>query len=95
MATKVALVHLEFSIPGARSLKDKRRAVKSFKDRLANRFNVSIAEVDFLDDRRRAVLAAVMVANDGRYLESAMQKIINSAENQREMVLAAEEIQWL
>ena len=95
MSTKVALVHLEFSIPGSTSLKDKRRAVKSFKDKLANRFNVSVAEIDSLDDRRRAVLAAVMVSNDGRYLESTMQKIINSAATQREMVLTAEEIQWL
>ena len=95
MATKVALVHLEFHIPAARSLKDKRRSVKSFKDRLANRYNVSVAEVDALDDRRRAVLAVVMVGNDGRYLESAMQRIINSAATQREMILAAEEVQWL
>ena len=95
MATKVALVHLEFQIPGAMSLKDKRRSVKSFKDRLGNSFNVSVAEVDALDDMRRAVLAAVIVGNDGRYLESTMQKIINSAQNQREMILADEEVQWL
>ena len=95
MATKLVLVHLEFRIPGANSLKDKRRAVKSFKDRLASRNNVSVAEVDALDDRRRAVLAVAMVGNDGRYLESVMQKIINSASMQREMALVHEEIEWL
>ena len=95
MATKLALLHLEFHIPGARSLKDKRRAVKSFKDRLANRNNVSVAEVDALDSRQRAVLAVAMVGNDGRYLESVMQRIINAASMQREMSLVHEEIEWL
>ena len=53
MATKVGLLHLEVMIGDATSLKDKRRVVKSFKDRIASRWNASIAEVDRLDQHRR------------------------------------------
>ena len=83
MATTVGLLHLEFHIPAAASLKDKRRAVKSFKDRVRHGHNVSVSEVASLDDRRRAVLAVAMVGNDARYLEGALQRIVNIAGTQR------------
>ncbi len=79
MATKVGLLHLELMVGDAMTLKDKRRVVKSFKDRIANRFNVSIAEVDHLDSIRRCLLAVVMVSNDSRYIEGALQQIVNAA----------------
>ena len=95
MATTVGLVHLEFHVPQTTSLKDKRRAVKSFKDRLANRYNVSVAEVDAQDDRRRAILAAAVVAGEKHYLQGVVQKIVNDARLDREMVLTAHEVEWL
>jgi len=95
MTTALGLVHLEFHVTQATSLKDKRRLVKGFKDRMASRFNVSIAEVDALDSRRRAVLAIAMVANDRRYVEGALQKITNAAAGHRDMILTHREIEWL
>ena len=56
----VCVLHLELSIPDAFSLKDKRRVVKSLKDRIAHGQNVSVAEVGALDEHRRAILAVAM-----------------------------------
>jgi uncharacterized protein YlxP (DUF503 family) len=95
MATTVGLLHLEFHVAQAMSLKDKRRAVKSFKDRVAHAHNVSVAEVDAQDLHRRAVVAVAMVGNDRRYLEGALQKIANMAERDREMILLDHEVEWL
>jgi hypothetical protein len=95
MSVTVGLLHLEFHIPQAESLKDKRRQVKGFKDRLASRFNVSVAEVDALDNRRRAVLAVAMVGSDHQYVEGALQQIVNAAQMHREMILAASRTDWL
>lgn len=95
MATTVGLAHLKFHIGQADSLKDKRRIVKSFKDRLANRHNVSVAEVDALDNRRLAVIAVAMVGNDSRYIEGALQRIVNAAEMHRDMVLTEHEIELI
>ncbi len=58
-------------------MKDKRRVVKSLKDRLAARHNISIAEVDDLDHRQAATLAMAMVANQARYVEGALSKIVD------------------
>ncbi|MCK4276890.1 MAG: DUF503 domain-containing protein [Phycisphaerae bacterium] len=95
MGTTIGLVHLDFRVPEAMSLKDKRRALKSFKDRLRNKHNVSVAEVNNQDNHRKAVLAIVMVGSERRYVESALQHIINAAETQRNMVLVDHDIQWV
>ncbi len=58
-------------------MKDKRRVVKGLKDRLAARHNISIAEVDDLDHRQAATLAMAMVANQARYVEGALSKIVD------------------
>lgn len=79
----------------AQSLKDKRRAVKSFKTKIGNEFNVSVAEVEGLDSHRRCVLAVAMVGNDRVYVEGALQKIVRLAQMNRDMVLTADEVEWL
>jgi uncharacterized protein YlxP (DUF503 family) len=69
--------------------------VKGFKDRVANRFNVSVAEVGGLDDRRRAVLAVAMVGKDKHYIEGALQQIVNAAAGHRDMILTESQTEWL
>ena len=64
-------------IPGAASLKDKRRAIKSLKERLGNKFNVSVAEIGSLDHRQQAELGVAMVANDGAFVTSALDKLVD------------------
>lgn len=55
------VIHLPFS----QSLKDKRKVLKSLKDRLRGRHNISVAEVDSQDLWQRSVLGIAAVA-DGR-----------------------------
>jgi len=65
----ILLITLELHIPLAHSLKDKRSQIKSLKDRISHRFNVSIAEIDFLDDWQRAMLGICAISNDKSYLD--------------------------
>ena len=95
MATTVGLMHLELYVTQAQSLKDKRRVIRSFKDRAAKANNVAVAEVDATDSRRRAVLAVVAVGSDKRRLDSSLQGILNAASGNRDMVLMNHEIEWL
>jgi uncharacterized protein YlxP (DUF503 family) len=73
----IGVLQLELSIGDAMSLKDKRRVVKSLKDRIANTHNVSVAEVGALQQHRVAVLGLAMVSNDNRYVEGALSKIVD------------------
>ncbi len=68
----VVVVTWELHLSGCQSLKDKRRIVKSLKDRLHNRFNVSVAETDFQDLWQRAELSCCVVATDKRHAESVL-----------------------
>ncbi len=62
----VAIVTWELHLNGCQSLKDKRRILKSLKDRLHQRFNVSVAETAHHDLWQRAELACGVVARDRR-----------------------------
>jgi len=73
----VGVLRFRLAIYEALSLKDKRRVVKSLKDRLAGRHNVSIAEVDDLDHWQAATLGVALVANEGRFVQSALARIVD------------------
>ena len=73
----VALLQLSFAIPHANSLKDKRRALRSVKHRIAGGWNVSVAETDAQDVWRTGVLSVAMVGSDRAYVEGAMAKVVD------------------
>ena len=73
----VGILQLELTVIDAMSLKDKRRVIRSLKDRIANGHNVSIAEDGALDEHRRSVLGLAMVSNDKRYVEGALSKLVD------------------
>ena len=73
----VGFYQLEIFIPGACSLKEKRFVIKSLKDRLRNKFNVSVAELEWNDKWQRSLLGIVMVSNEQKLLESSFTKILN------------------
>jgi uncharacterized protein YlxP (DUF503 family) len=73
----VGVLRLDLAIGDAMSLKDKRRVLRSLKDRLAHRHNISIAETEYQDEHRRAELGLAMVANDARFVEICLSKIVD------------------
>ena len=73
----IGVLQLELSIGDAMSLKDKRRVIRSLKDRIAHAHNVSIAEVGALDEHRRSIIGMAMVSNDSRYIEGALSKLVD------------------
>ena len=62
----------ELHVSGCQSLKDKRRILKSLKDRLHQRFNVSVAETDHHDLWQRTELTVGVVARDRRHAEDVL-----------------------
>ena len=66
------MLRIELFIPESGSLKSKRFAVKSIKERLKSRFNVSVAEVDNADKWQRASLGVAAVANETKFIEKVL-----------------------
>ncbi len=71
----------ELHVPAARSLKQKRKVVRSLIDRIHQRFRVSIAETDFHDLHQRSeiTLAAVaQTASEGLKIMDVVRDLIDS-----------------
>jgi len=70
----VGLITWELHLAACQSLKDKRQIVKSLKDRLHQRFNVSAAETDHQDLWQRAELTAAVVSTDRHHAEEVLRQ---------------------
>ena len=71
----IALLTLDIHIPHAHSLKEKRMVVRSLKDRLRAKFNVSVSEVDHQDLWQRATIAVAVVGADRHHLLRVLHEI--------------------
>ena len=74
---RVGTLEVRLSLPGVNSLKEKRQIIRSLKDRLRNRFNIAVAEVDDQNVWRSARVGVVTVANNGRFVDSSLSKILD------------------
>jgi uncharacterized protein YlxP (DUF503 family) len=79
----VGICTLALDIPDSKSLKDKRRVVKSVIARVRNQFNVSVAEVDDNDVWHSAVIGMACVSNDPAYAHGLLEKAVRSVANTR------------
>ena len=91
----ISLLTIELMIPWARSLKDKRSAVRGLKDRLRSRFNASVAEVGYQDKWQRAVIAVCILGSDRRQLEAEMARARQLCEEAQDVQIADMHQQWL
>ena len=81
MATTIGLLRLTLHVAQAMNLKDKRRVIKSLKDRLLHRFPVSVAEVGSLDHWQHSQLGVAIVSNDSRHATEVLSKIVDFVRN--------------
>ncbi|HJN77967.1 MAG TPA: DUF503 domain-containing protein [Myxococcota bacterium] len=77
----VGALRLVLEIPGAFSLKEKRRVRAKVVDRIRSRFGVSVAEVEDLDAHSRLVIGVSAVGNDRRVLESLLSKVTDHVDS--------------
>ncbi len=76
----IGILKLELHIPASNSLKHKRMILNSLKGKLRNKFNVSVAEIDGHDKWQRSTIAICQVNLQKKYIDQAMEKILNFAE---------------
>jgi uncharacterized protein len=91
----IGVLTLELRLENSHSLKDKRNVVASLKNRLRNKFNVAVAEIDSQDLWQRATVAAVTVSSSHVFAE----KVLRSVEDEAAALLGAEladaTVEWL
>ena len=78
------MVQFILELPETGSIKDKRRIVKSAKEKIQRRFRVSVAEVDLQDSLRFTQMGAALVSNSRQFGEEVMNKIVRFVEDEVE-----------
>jgi uncharacterized protein YlxP (DUF503 family) len=71
-----------FEIPDVMSIKEKRRIILSMKDKIRQRFQLSIAEVDLQDSLSFAQIGGALVSNSKVHGESVMNKVLTFVEDE-------------
>src|SRR6202022_500590 len=83
MAIHIGIARVVLHLAENASLKGKRMVVKSVAQRVRNRFNVAVAEVDTQDAWQVATLAIVCVSDDPRHTNEVLSKVIDFIESER------------
>jgi uncharacterized protein YlxP (DUF503 family) len=89
----VGLLTLDLHIPEAK--KSKRFVIKSLTDRIKNKFNVSVAEVDANNLWQRSVIGISIVANETQIINKVFEKIKNLVESYHSVQLIDATIEML
>jgi hypothetical protein len=77
---QVGCCSIKFFLHGNRSLKEKRRVIRTIKDRLKNKFNISVSEIGHQDVWQTLHLGIVAVNSDPKYLEGQMNRVVDAVE---------------
>ena len=78
----VSMIQFIFEIPDVDSIKEKRRIIRSAKDKLQRRFHMSAAEVDLNDSLAYGQIGGALVSNSRSFGESVLQKAFQMIERE-------------
>ena len=91
----VGVLTMELRIDHAHSLKEKRHVVRSLKDRLREKFNVSVAEIEDMELHNSSVLAAAVVSSSKDFAGKVLEGVEREAESQLGPMLIRTDTEWL
>ncbi len=95
MSTVIGISIFELHIPASKSLKDKRRVVRSLIERIRHRHRLSIIESNFHDLHQRSEIALAVVARSDLDLEQIFERIRRLLEDETQCELTRWEPQFL
>jgi uncharacterized protein YlxP (DUF503 family) len=79
----IGILQLDLRIGDALNVKEKRRIVRSLKDKWHHHHNVSVGEVDYLDHPQHALMGVALVGNDARHMESTLSRLVEAVKHER------------
>ena len=78
----ISMIQFIFEIPDVGNIKGKRKIIRSLKDKLQRRFNMSVAEVDLQDSLSFGQIGGALVSNSRTFGESVMHKAFELIERE-------------
>jgi uncharacterized protein YlxP (DUF503 family) len=78
----VSMIQIIFEIPDVDSIKEKRRIIRSIREKMYRRFRMSAAEVDLQDSLSFAQIGGALVSNSKTFGESVLRKAFDMIERE-------------
>ncbi|MCD6161214.1 MAG: DUF503 domain-containing protein [candidate division Zixibacteria bacterium] len=91
----IGVMQVRLHLPNSGSLKGKRRILKSLKDRLKNKFNVSVAELENQDIWQSSTIGMAIISNDKQFANSVLSKAADLVNNQPDIIVTDIQMEWL
>lgn len=91
----IGILTLELFFPYARSIKDKRRILHGLKDRIREKYNVALAEINFQDKWQRSTLGVVAINSQAHVVEEILHKVINDAMDLPDSEIVGQNIRYV
>jgi uncharacterized protein YlxP (DUF503 family) len=91
----LGILTVDLDIDHARSLKDKRAVLNRVKDRVRNKFNVSIAEIEGNEVWNYACLGVVVVSNEQRFANQVLSKVVDLIDEIRDCELGEHSMEFI
>jgi len=79
----IGILQLELRIGDALNLREKRKVIRSLKDKWHHHHNVSVAEVDYLEHPQHALMGVVLAGSDAQHMESTLSRMVESVKKER------------
>ena len=79
----IGICRMTLHLPASSSLKEKRQVARSLTDRVRNRFNVAVAEVEDADLRQQLTLGVCCVSNERAHADSILSNLLDFIEESR------------
>jgi uncharacterized protein YlxP (DUF503 family) len=79
----IGLLTLDIHLQDTHSLKEKRHVLLRLKDRLCNKFNVAVAELDYQDLWQRSAIGVVSISSS----EKNLRQVLEGAEKEAESII--------
>ncbi len=90
----VGVLEIEIFIPYSTSIKEKRYILKSIKDRMKSRFNVSVAELDYFDTWQRSKIGFACLSNSANYISEYLMEILKFLQEDRRFEITSHRVIW-
>ena len=76
-------------------MKAKRKILLSLKDRLKNKFNVSVAELEDNDLWQKCVLGVAIISNKQSFANAVLTQVANLVNSTPELIVSDMQMEWL
>jgi len=90
-----AVIRFDLHVPGSRSLKGKRAAIRPVVDGIRHRFRVSVAEVDHHDQWQRAAIGVAVVAESEHHVRQVLDAVERFVVSRPDLEVLDADTAWL